>query len=385
MGKGRERKLYLPGTVFRKRCFEWALLSIAAFVFIASRFFVFGCATLQAKEIKDTINQLSFSHDGKKVLFDRCRAEICQIQVYDLATGELSAYQSPSEERWTMARYSDDGRKIVFAVYPIKEGYVDFGGMQIAVMDPEGRNVRRITSGYGAKIYPTFSHSGKKVLYAKGTYIRKRGIAPATHFDAWEVDLETDSEKRLTYFKFLGMTYLAYLPDDKRFICNAGWPHLLPGGREGDWKEIQKRNEPWNRKYMANTIHVLHEGQSTIDAPYMIVGKEIFNQVSRNPLLSKDGTRLFFEGHVGKYYLYSPDGNHRFVGGGGSVNSAAISPDGELLGTISVHMAIDIFRVKDGKRLEEVYAPSVQNAIHFKNILSSLKLLPELPSIIINR
>jgi Tol biopolymer transport system component len=35
-------------------------------------------------EEKDTISELSFSHDGKKVVFDRCRNEGCQIQVYDL-------------------------------------------------------------------------------------------------------------------------------------------------------------------------------------------------------------------------------------------------------------------------------------------------------------
>jgi hypothetical protein len=49
-------------------------------------------------EEKDSIKELSFSPDGKKVVFDRCQNDGCQIQVYNLETGELAAYQSPKGE-----------------------------------------------------------------------------------------------------------------------------------------------------------------------------------------------------------------------------------------------------------------------------------------------
>ena len=97
---------------------------------------------------KDIISNLSFSHDGKKVVFDRCRNEGCQIQVYNLETGELAAYQSPKNEQWTMGKYSYDGKRITFSVFPIKpKGGLDLGNMQIAIMDADGKNYKKITTG----------------------------------------------------------------------------------------------------------------------------------------------------------------------------------------------------------------------------------------------
>ena len=74
---------------------------------------------MSIRDPKDSIANLSFNHDGKKVVFDRCRNEGCQIQVYDLETGELAAYQSPENERWTMGKYSYDGKRITFSVIPV--------------------------------------------------------------------------------------------------------------------------------------------------------------------------------------------------------------------------------------------------------------------------
>lgn len=358
--------------------------AVAVFLVILS---MGGCATMHTTAIKDEISELGFSHDGKKILFDRCREGDCRIQVYDLATGELSAYQSPAHERWTMAKCSYDGKKIVFAIIPIKGEYLELSDMQIAVMDPGGKNLKKITTGPGAKIYPVFSHSGTKVLYARAAYIRKRGATPAAQFDAWEADITTGKEKRLTYFKFFRMSNLTYFPDDKQFICSASGPELFPGVREGDWKEIQKKQNEWAEEYKANTIFVFREGQTTRDKPYVIVDED-YHSSSRSPLLSADGSRLLF-GSRSTYYLYSPDGDHRYVGGGGSVDSAAISPDGELLGYISVNLTIDIHRVEDGSHQIELYLPRAVNIENWENshkkTLYKNKMISEQPSHIINR
>ena len=151
---------YISEANFHKSVNKAVLHCLTAFIFITLTISVGGCATMQTKEIKDEISNLSFSYDGKKVLFDRCRDEGCQIQVYDLETGELAAYQSPSNERWTMARQSYDGKKIVFSVMPVIDGHLDLSEMQIAVMDADGKNIKKITTGPGAKLYPVFSHSG---------------------------------------------------------------------------------------------------------------------------------------------------------------------------------------------------------------------------------
>ena len=162
---------------------------------------------------KDSIANLSFNHDRKKVVFDRCRNEGCQIQVYDLETGELAAYQSPQNERWTMGKYSYDGKKIAFSVIPIKPNdELDLGAMQIAVMDADGKNYKKVTTGPGAKLYPAFSHNGKKILYACAARIRESGKTPASNYDAWEVDLTKGKQTQLTFYKYFYMGNLTYFP-----------------------------------------------------------------------------------------------------------------------------------------------------------------------------
>jgi len=302
-------------------------------------------------EEKDTISELSFSHDGKKVVFDRCKNEGCQIQVYDLETGELAAYQSPKGERWTMGKYSYDGKRITFSVIPVSfTGQLDLGQMQIAVMDADGKNYRKVTTGFGAKLYPTFSHNGKKILYACAARIREKGRTPAAQYDAWEVNLETGEQTQLTFFKYYYMSNLTYFPDDERFIYNGEMPTAFPG-----LKPLKDDS--------VNNQEMIKQGQSKNTIPIngvvaMKIGdtlpREDFNFGSnfhaKRPLLSKDGSKLIVEKDIsgGKFYLYSPDGNHRLVGEGGSVNAAAISPDGELLGIISADYIMQIFKVRDG-------------------------------------
>lgn len=314
------------------------------------------------KSDNDTISELSFSHDGKKVVFDRCRNEGCQIQVYALDTGELAAYQSPKGERWTMGKYAYDGKRITLSVIPIKpNGGLELSEMQIAVMDANGKNFRKVTTGPGAKLYPVFSHSGKKILYARAAYIRTEGRTPAAQYDAWEVDLETGGQSQLTFFKYYYMGYMAYYPDDERFIYYGELPEEFPGEKYGYGRDFKKNMIEMARKGMGIHGVVVMKGNELIPTPYKIDA----NIQPQKPLLSKDGSRLIFEKSLsaGKFFLYSPDGNHRLVGGGGSVNAAAISPDGELLAMISVSKTIDFFTVQDGKRKKILYLPCVPKTI----------------------
>ena len=353
-----------------------------ALLFIAIILSSGGYPPVEAKPIKDTISQLSFSHDGKRLLFDRCREGDCQIQVYDLATGELSAYRSPSDERWTMARYSYDGKKIVFSIIPIrKDDSLDLGDMQIAVMDPDGKNIRKITTGPGAKIYPVFSHSGTKVLYARAAYIREDGGTPAAQFDAWEVDLATGKEKRLTYFKFFSMSNLTYFPDDERFIFYGTFPEAYPGIKDRDQASLTRMQITLAKKGMAFAGIQVMRGTEMMPKPYLFAD----NVLPSNPLLSKDGTCLLFEGKAQQYYLYSPDGNHRLVGGGGSVNSAAISPDGELLGVIYANWIITIYQVQDGSSRWISLAEQPPNRVYGRIQSKSVTTLPEKPVHTVNR
>jgi hypothetical protein len=367
-----------------------AILQIVlTFTLITLMISVGGCATMQereTKEIKDEISNLSFSYDSKKVFFDRCRDDGCQIQVYDLETGELAAYQSPANERWTMAKQSYDGKKIVFSVIPVVGNDLDLTQMQIGIMDTDGKNYRKLTSDPMPKIYPTFSHSGKKVLYVKAGRIRKEGRTPASEYDAWEMDLATGKETRLTYFKYFHMSSVSYFPGDEKILYEALGPFAFPGldlPKDDINKALQMiAEEAAKKKIDLVGLLTMKRGDTFPEKPYYLFEE---GHPPEHPLLNKNGTKLYFvpAGRAGKFYLYSPDGNHKKVGGGGDFNSAAISPDGELLG-VTYGKTINIYWIKDGILNEQFYNRAATYMDNWDNDIRKYprkqKMIPDLPS-----
>ena len=339
-------------------------------------------------EEKDTISELSFSHDGKKVVFDRCKNEGCQIQVYDLETGELAAYQSPKGERWTMGKYAYDGKKITFSVIPINsKGILDLGEMQIAIMDADGKNYKKVTTGQGAKLYPTFSHSGKKILYARAAHIRTQGRTPAGQYDAWEVNLENGGQTQLTFFEYFYMGNLSYFPDDERFIYYGEMPNVFPGARYGYGTDFNKNMVELAKKGMGIHGLVVMKGQELIPNPYRFPEQTL----PQKSLLSKDGSMLIYEkSHSGKFFLYSEDGNHRLVVDAGPSTSVSISPDWKLFAIIAVSKTIDTFTVADGKRKHILYLSCALKTIeNFEEVMKKSKtlyiMIPEKPARMINK
>jgi WD40 repeat protein len=363
---------------------------VTIFILITIMTSIGGCFSMF--EEKDTISNLSFSHDGKKVVFDRCRNDGCQIQIYDLETGELAAYQSPHNERWTMGRYADDGKRIAFSVFPIKPNDdLDLGNMEIAVMDANGKNFKKVTTGPGAKLYPTFSHNGKKILYACAARIRESGKTPAADYDAWEVNLETGEQTRLTHFEYFNMGNLTYFPDDERFIYDGYRPGIYEDLRSyPDEEGFRVKMGELERQGKRIGGVVVMKGKELIKNPY-VFPEQTFPQ---QPLLSKDGSVMIYEkSQSGDFYLYSSDVKHRYVGGGGFVNSAAISPDGELLAMIAVSEVLDIFTVKDGKKKVKLFLSRAEKGKNWNNVRRQREslygekytMIPEKPTGILNK
>jgi len=292
-----------------------------------------GCAAM-AKI--DHVNNISFSPDGKDILFDRFQGNLTnQIQVYNLATGELCAYQAPANETWGEARYSMDGRYVAFIIHPIKDEKIDYTGMQVAIMDPDGKNVRIVTHTPGPKALPSFSHDGKKIIYVMADTIRETGRTRRSGYDVYEVEIASGKETRLTWFRFFQISQPFYLPDDQQFIFTGDSPKRFPGIADDDHPAIERKQQELKRKYRDNQIFLMRAGEETIK-PYI----EYFS-FSWNPMLSADGKRLFFMSHGipetgggwSQYYLYSPDGRHRCLTDikATTVWSAAVSPRGDML------------------------------------------------------
>lgn len=207
------------------------LILFILIVVILSLMSIGGCSNMD-KEKSDFIREISFSPDGKKVLFNRSfNHGPYMVHVYNLETGELAAYQSPKEETWGHAQYSYDGKHIVFIIMPRigeKRDKVDPIHWQIAVMESDGKNVNKITNTNGMKIYPSFSHSGRKIIFARADVIRTSGRTPAADYDVYEVDVETGRETPLTQFKFYQMSKPYYFPDDQTFVFWGESPFAYP-------------------------------------------------------------------------------------------------------------------------------------------------------------
>lgn len=353
--------------VTNSRC-SYPVYFCLALILVILNLSVEGCANMDKGQSNDSIGSISFSPDGKKILFNRRNGgnTYYMIQVYDLRTGELSAYRSPNDEEWYDARYSFDGKRIVFGIMPHKGNQWDIVNSQIAIMAPDGSNRRKITSTKGFKTCPSFSHDGKKIIYVRAGKLRDEGKTVAKDYDIYEVDLETGVESRLTWFKFFMMSPPYYFPDDESFIFSAyGPPFIFSGIVEGDYGAIQKKQailkDIRGRISLDDDIYVIKKGQRELSEP-LIKSKDGL----RNPLLTKDG-RIFFKtqaykpdgsGDWEQFFQYSTDGKHKRITNlkATTIWSGAVSNDGELLAIVydvapvrEIYKIV-IYQVKDGSR-----------------------------------
>jgi Tol biopolymer transport system component len=286
-----------------------------------------------------------------------------------------------------MARYSDDGRHIVFTITPFitvnlffgpKEEKRDLGGIKLATMSPDGSDLRIVTKEPAVRFFPSFSHSGKKIIFARAERVRKEGKTPAADYDVWELDLASEVERRLTFFRFYQMSAPFYLPDDERFIFSALHPTSFPGLSDKDYNAIEAKRKDLESKYGENRIYLMKPGQDTLE-PLLVFGKQ-----SYKPLLSTDGKRIFFRAQAynedGKpdwlqFFLYSLDGKHRRITylkfpKGGTIWSAAVSQDGEFLAIVygdddRMHRKIVLYRVQDSTS-RPILLPGQANVINRK-------------------
>lgn len=358
------------------------ILAVLIKLFVCFMVFA-GCATAYEYDRKYNI---SFSPDGKKLLFNRYKSgQSIMIQTYNMETGELIAYKSPTGEKWEYPWYSFDGKYIVFVTTPTKHNKLFFlwedpiedyfpSNSQIAIMDEFGKNLRKITNTVGMKKNPSFSHSGKKIIFSRGDELLPKHPKIGADWSVNEVDLITGQETCLTQFKFMRMSRPYYFPDDKTLIFGAEYLSLVPGtsrkkGHEA-LRKTKKMREELESKYQDNSIYVMQGNEKEIK-PYLVMPEYqkkfksyIGNsEYSRSPALSADGSVLVFRAQGYKpdgsadfdhLYQYSADGNHRSIRHiPATETNVAVSPDGKQIAFIPTDQnKIIIYQVKDGESKE---------------------------------
>ena len=348
---------------------------ISIVLIVMFTFMVAGCVTIE-QDKTDLIRDISFSPDGKKLLFNRDKGGQMMLQMYNLNTGELIAYASPAGERWDNPQYSFDGKYIAFVSFPLENNYIVPDKSQIAIMDEDGKNVRKITNTSGYKTNPSFSHSGKKIIFARSDMLKDRPQL-AIEWAVYEVDVKTGRETCLTQFKFVSMSGPYYFPDDKTFIF---WGDCLSGyAGPYDFYKIEKIRKELQSKYQNNQIYVMQGNEKELK-PYIVMPEyqkkfKMYvagSEYSRQPSLSADGSVLIFaaqgynpDGSAdgGHLYQYSADGNHRnIIQHPATISDIAVSPNNKLLAAVEEpkehHVnTIVIYRVSDGSIYKEITLP----------------------------
>ncbi len=343
-----------------------------------------GCAYTQ-REQADSLRNISFSPDGKTLIFNRQTGDgPYLIHTYDMESGDLTAYASPAGEKWDYPHFSFNGKQIVFVSFPVDvipatdihagKTIENPDKSQIAVMDANGKNVRKITRSNGYKAYPSFSHSGRKIIFARSDVMEDKPLV-GIKWTLCETDVKTGRETSLTEFKFFTVSKPYYFPDDKTFIFGGEYLTGYPGAPDSNkdtesFRRVEKKRKELKSKYNGNSIYVMQEGEKELK-PYLAPPKIkkrfkkalVASDYTKWPSLNTDGSVLIFkaqgsgpDGAVNHdhLYQYSPDGNHRSITSIPPTDSMpSVSPDGESIAVISVASnSIMLYQVKDGKNKE---------------------------------
>lgn len=302
----------------------------------------------------ENLGHLNFSPDGKSILFishnDKSKGAL--INIYYMETGELKVFNPPSGESWSMAKYSYDGRKIVFNIIPFVAGKYEIDKTQIAIMDVDGKNYIKLTNSNGFKVYPSFSHNGKRIIYCKAGAIRTSGRTPAADYDIYEIDLNNGIEKRITDMKLFSMSAPSFFPDDETIIFSTyGYSY-------------NKKT----REIAQDEIYTIKKGQKK---PVLLFYSK---NGLRNPSITINGA-IYFEtqaykpdgsGNGDQIFQYSADGRHRQL--------SNIPWSQRRWATVS----------HDGQRIAVVFEKDDRKVVIY-NVLDSTTteiILPDKPSIV---
>lgn len=252
--------------------------------------------THQTTVAKAKLRISDFSPDGKKVYLDYCDiSHDCKIGWLDLATNKVALFVPQlTRDIFASPSSSDDGSKLAVVV---KEAASDYKSSQVAILDLKTNSYRKVTHSYGLKEWPSFSHDGRKIIYAQAGRSRTSGKTRFSDWDIYEMDLVSGGERRLTNFCFFLVDRPMYLMDNTRFVFSGEEPSChFPtpdtsrshaGYNQEDLEEAQEGRSLYKQLYRENTVFMMSGNETTLK-PILMNGESSFGAV-----LSRDG-KIFF-------------------------------------------------------------------------------------------
>ncbi|MFA7061572.1 MAG: hypothetical protein WC156_12250 [Pedobacter sp.] len=175
----------------------------------------------------------TLSPDNDNIIFVCCEINgSCDLAVYEISTKKLRKSNPTKNQYLGGPVFFKDGQYITFA-----SGQND--DRNIFVMNADGTGLRQLTHTVNDKslrengepivrmnAVPSFSPDGKKIIYIRSGIRRQRSMGGemVSHWDVYETDLATGTEKQMTNYRYYMMTRPFYLPDSKSFIFSGSGP-----------------------------------------------------------------------------------------------------------------------------------------------------------------
>jgi Tol biopolymer transport system component len=274
-----------------------------------------------------------FSPDGRQLLLTYCTDRpVCRFGLFDLQRKTFSelAPQNP-DQVWGSGSYSPDGARIAISVRRKSE---EGRFAQIGILDAKTLKLTELSNSPTYKRAPSFSHDGKKIIFAQSNRERQSGMTRFSDWDIYEINSDGKNERRLTVFEFFSVTPPAYLPDDRRFIFSGDAPgrYVSPSGDKG--------RQAYKAQFQDNEIFVLPLSGEQRLTPFFTNG-----EISDLPVISEDGTKIVYTTRTDKldgvktrftYDLFLFDGkNHRRLTRLDSlISDTVLSSDGSLVAVV---------------------------------------------------
>jgi Tol biopolymer transport system component len=286
----------------KKRQLLWAVIVFALLwpaykIFMALQFFGVLPHSAAITRAKEVISISDFSPDGSKLYLDYCDTNRrCNIGQYDLGAQKTSLFiPQGTQDAIASPSSSDDGKQLVMV---IKEAVNNYETSQIGILDLGKNTYRAVTKSSTFKEWPSFSHDGKKIIYAQANRKRESGKTRYSEWDIYEMVIATGAERRLTDFCFFIVDRPQYLEDNERFVfsgeapgCN--YPKLSrPGSRANytleDYKTTQEGRAAYKKLYQDNTIFMMTSAEATLKPMFMN------GSFSDGAVVTRDG-KIFFK------------------------------------------------------------------------------------------
>ncbi len=246
--------------------------------------FLFGCSkeiTSEEAHYKQFVLG-GFSPDGNRLALSYCTTQsVCKTGLFDLRQKVFTEITPLDKDHFYIpGGFSPNGTHLAVAVRRSSDNGRD---TQIALLELATGKLFELTTSPGHRSGPSFSHDGKKLIFAQANRERKSGKTRFSDWDVYELDSDGKNERRLTAFEFFSVTPPAYLPGDQRFIFSGDGPHayVSPSGEKG--------YKAYTTEFHDNNIFLLYSTGLQLLKP--IFARDDYSSF---PVISQDGSRLVY-------------------------------------------------------------------------------------------